>query len=156
MRQQIHLLGVLGALTCGAVAACNRAPVESFLPLSGTYVLQRANHAPLPLLLSSSAYGRYELLAETLLFEPGGKVLRERSIRRTHSSVGRDTTYTHRNQQEYRLRGQRLEIGAFQPCPPNANCVGNDVGTVTGPQIEVLTGLYRTGTEPPYLLYLRQ
>lgn len=156
MRQHILILSILGALTGGALAACGRAPLESTLPLSGTYMLQQANDAPLPFLLSASESERYELLSDVLLFRPRGTVIRERTIRRTDLAAGRDTTYAHRVEQEYRLRGQVLEIGSFQPCPPNALCVGNEIGTVSGPHLEVRSSLYRTGAELPRLLYLYQ
>lgn len=156
MRQQILVLSVLGALTSGALTACDRAPLEFAVPLSGTYELQQANGAPLPFLLSSDASERYELVSEVLVFDPEGKVLRERRIRRTDLATGHDTIDAHSFQQEYRVRGDLLEIGSFHPCPPNANCVGNDIGTVIEPQIELQSSLYGRGIERPRLLYLRQ
>ena len=45
---------------------------------------------------------------------------------------------------QYRRVGTRIEVGSFTACPPNALCVANDTGTISGAGI-ILTG-YRYGS----------
>jgi hypothetical protein len=43
---------------------------------------------------------------------------------------GTETTIT--NTFDYKIHGNEFEIGSFEPCPPNANCVGTYKGTISG------------------------
>lgn len=138
------------------LGACSPDPTTPTEPLSGVYLLQQANGAPLPFVLSSGTHERYELLAESLTFLAEGEVVRERTFRLTKLGTGRDTTYTHAIRQAYLLHGERLEIGSFRPCPPDANCVGNDVGVASDQRIELQSALYSTGPELPRFVYVRR
>ncbi|HEV2149228.1 MAG TPA: hypothetical protein VGR37_17635 [Longimicrobiaceae bacterium] len=155
MPRSVHLLRLAAALACGLVAACDGgpgAPVQP--PLTGTYVLQTVNGRALPHTLSSDATERYLLLAETIAFDASGSAARERTIREVRSDARRNTTYTTLIEAEYRLAGTRIEVGWFRPCPPNANCIGNDVGQVGTHRLVLESNLYATGPAgPPTLVY---
>jgi hypothetical protein len=124
------------------VSACRADDTLSPSSLAGTYVLERANASPLPLLLSASSPWRYTLLAESLTFHGGGQVIRARTIREENSATGVIKTIPASFNQEFRMRYRTVEIGSFTPCPPNALCVGNDTGVVTGETISLVSNWY--------------
>lgn len=146
----------LPAVALALLGACSPGPTTPGQPLAGVYVLQRADGVPLPFVLSSEAGERYELLAESLTFAPDGQVLRARTFRHSQVGTGRDTTYIREVEEAYLVRGRRLEIGRFQPCPPNANCLANDVGAASSRWIELRSPRYGPRPDRPRLLFVRR
>ena len=63
---------------------------------------------------------------------------------------GGDVTYT--NTFDYRIDGDRIEIGSFQPCPINAICAANWLGTIDGSRL-ALTMFPTTSQGPIVYLY---
>ncbi len=49
---------------------------------------------------------------------------------------GTETTIT--NTLDYRIKGNQIEIGSFEPCPPNANCAANFTGTISGEALSLI------------------
>jgi hypothetical protein len=124
------------------ISACRAEDTVSPNSLLGTYFLEQANSAPLPLLLSASAPWRYSLVAESLTFDGDGRVARARIIREENSATGKISTITSSLGLQYRVGRRTVEIGSFTPCPANALCVGNDTGVVTGETISLVSNSY--------------
>lgn len=124
------------------ISACRAEDTVSPSSLVGTYVLERANAAPLPLLLRADAPWRSSLLAESFTFDSDGRVIRARTIREENSATGVIRTIPSSLNQEFRVGHRTVEIGSFTPCPPNALCVSNDTGVVMGETISLVSNMY--------------
>jgi len=88
---------------------------------------------------------RLQILADTLRFEGSSMVQRALAFRRVRLSLGTVELHHLNFEMEYRLRGMTLEMGSFQPCPPNASCVANDVGTYDAATGTINLTTYRFG-----------
>lgn len=150
-------LAALAAAACLALlAACDDDGLGPEMRLAGErYRLARANGQPLPALLWQDTDGRSAaLVAEELTFEPLRMVRVHRTLRLT-DAAGVATTESGIWRLEYRLRDGRIELGSFTPCPPNAACIANDVGTLHGDAIVVESGRYSIDRAPALLRYDR-
>jgi len=94
------------------------------------------------------------LVAETLTFEPLRTVRVDRTLRLTDGD-GVATTESTTWRVEYRVRDGRVELGSFTPCPPNALCLANDVGTFQDGAISVVSAQYAVDGSPAVLRYER-
>ncbi|HEU0076356.1 MAG TPA: hypothetical protein VFQ76_01830 [Longimicrobiaceae bacterium] len=157
MTSAARLLAALVLCASAALAACDGdGPAGPGEPLTGRYLLHAVDGRPLPHVISSVPTEEHTLLAEAITFHASGRATRERTSRRLRALEGRDTTYTLVARAEYRRSGTRVEIGFFRPCPPNASCPANDVGTVEGEEMVLASGLYRTRPgAAPVLAYTR-
>lgn len=119
------------------------------------YRLVRVNGAPPPATLWQQADGSSAtLLAEELTFQAVGTVRIARSLRLTDAAaVATDEARSWAA--EYRVRDRRIEMGSFTPCPPNALCIANDVGTLQVDAIVIESGRYAIGDAPALLRYER-
>ena len=140
---------VLAAAACGGDGLD---PARS--ELNGRYALAAAEGAPLPLVLWTESSGASAaLLADTLAFTPDGRVTRTRVLRHTDAR-GTVATETAAFTVEYRRRAHSIEIGRFTPCPINAICVGNDVGTLFPPVLHLRSSMYTIRNRPGLLRYV--
>jgi hypothetical protein len=141
---------LLAALGC---SGDGRSPFGPSELLGATYALTSVNGEPLPFTLWTEASGASAtLVGESLVFGAGDRVERRRVLRQT-SAQGVTTTEPMTIPQEYRRSGLAIEIGWFEPCPPNALCIGNDVGTLTSAGVRLTSNMYHVGGRPAELRY---
>lgn len=135
------------------VAAVTVACDESTAPpqtLSGLYVLETINGRPVPAIVSAGQADTSFMLSATLTLDDAGNAVRVEHWRNVYPPNRTDEgTFTaHR---EYRITGDRITVGIFTPCPPNALCEGNKVGKVTS---TTLTLAYEDPTASTWLYRL--
>jgi hypothetical protein len=136
------------AVLVAALSACNSSgpggPRQS-VP-AGTYVMTSVNgHAP-AVTTDSSAHEWGQIIADTLIFVSDTKVQRHLVIRRVDTVYGSDNVYRPMVELEYRLDGERIEMGSFSPCPDL--CVRNDVGTYSPGDGSISLTTYWYGAAP--------
>ena len=136
------------ALTLGAALLACDDPVRPAAPRARTYALARADGRPPAATVDTSGLGFAVVLADTLIFEPAGRVTRALTLRLVTSSLGTDRTSHHRSAFEYRQRGRQVEVGSFRPCPPNALCAPNDTGVVSPDGRVILMRTHWYGRRP--------
>ena len=120
---------------------------------SGRFVLTTVNGKPLPALVDTSAVDYGVVLADTIDLDATGVATRAFAFRRVNTSLGTDVVYPIRQVLAYRLGpGTTIEIGSFTPCPANASCIANDVGTLTVDGMELVSGRYGAA---PHLTFVR-
>ena len=157
-RSPLASLAALAALLVASLTGgCGDANgVLPFAPDGGVstrYALLSIHGQPLPATLYTEASGASAaLLADTLVLGVTGRAERRRALRFTEAT-GAVRVETVRLEVEYRRRGARIEVGWFTPCPPNALCVGNDVGWVVGDRLLVESRFYYIGNQPGALVY---
>lgn len=120
-----------------AVAACSDATAPAERRLEGYFVLATVDEARPPVLVSTSGTSKYFLVTDNLGFDGKSEVGRHRVIREENTTTGQVTVYSNSFTQDYRVRGDSVEIGSFTPCPPNALCVANERGTFTENRLEL-------------------
>lgn len=135
-RKILLLLGV--ALT----AACQDATAPSNT-INAQFALKNVNGQSLPSLLWATPQETTTVYWSSLYLNKQGKAILSEHRRNVYQGVATDATYT--NAYDYRLNGNQIEIGSFQPCAPNALCMGNFTGTLDGANL-VLTVAHLTPT----------
>lgn len=147
----------LGGMLAAAVlcTACSDTTGLITSRFEGTYALQSVNGNPVPALAAQGGGQRYFLLADTLAFSRDGTVARSRTVRHIDdtSAPARETVYSDRSVFPYAVDDGRLTIGSRAPCPPNANCIGFEEGTISETHAVVIGRLYWSGD--PVLTYRR-
>ena len=114
---------------------------------------ERANGQPLPATLWTQDDGASAtLVGESLVFGAGDRLERQRVIRQ-RSAQGETTTEASTIPLAYRRAGPSIEIGWFEPCPPNALCIANDRGTLTTSEVRLTSHMYHVGDRPAELRY---
>jgi hypothetical protein len=156
MPSAVRLLATLALCATAGLAACGEGPSVPGQPLSGRYLLRTVDGRPLPCVFTSGGLEEYTTLSESITFDPSGAATHERTMRQVSRHTGRDTTYTLVDEAAYRQSGARVEIGRFRPCPPNAFCPANDVGTLRGADLVLTSSMYNTGSGArPILVFTR-
>lgn len=122
------------------LTACGDPTAPQEASLTGAYTLSAVDGAPVPALLNESNGFRYLLVSDFLDFDGNGSLHRVRVIRHENTLTSEVTIYSNSFTQDYRVRGDSVEIGTFIPCPPNAFCVRNELGTFTTEQIILTAG----------------
>lgn len=137
-RRSIALLAVsLLASACGTVLAPSNGSE------AGRYVATRFDSHALPTMTDSSAIEFGLLLADTLELDGRGAARRAFTVRRVGSA--RDTVYRVAIPMKYRVDGTAIQVGSLAPCPPNAICVGDDVGRFIRSGISLTAYMYGSG-----------
>jgi len=96
--------------------------------IDAQYALQTINDRQLPTYLAPTPGPTATIFWSTLTLDKAGKAVMAEH-RRVEPPLTEGTyTYTY----DYRINGNLIEIGSFQPCPANANCAPNRVGTIFG------------------------
>jgi len=103
--------------------ACDTATTAPSLP-STHYQLRAINGRQLPTYLASSPGSTATILSSELFLSTTGKAI---MIEHRQDIVLGEGSYT--NTFDYRINGNQIEIGSFEPCPINANCAANRAGT---------------------------
>lgn len=124
--------GITAALLLALACSSCSTPTAVTPQLSATYVLASASGSALPIVISKDGGERHTLHADTLRFEPDGLVHLTAVIGFSGSpSLGaRDSTYARRITLQYVIEGCSFVMGRLTPCPPNANCVGPESGSI--------------------------
>ena len=129
MRHQESLIRhAAQGLLLAALSACGSSgPVGPRASVrAGTYAMTSVNgHAP-AVTTDSTAQEWGQIIADTLIFVSDTKVQRHLVFRRVNTVVGSDNVYRPMLELDYRLDGERLEMGSFSCIDL---CVANDVGT---------------------------
>ena len=108
-----------------ATIACRDATAPLTLPAQ--FNLENINGRPVPTFFSPTPGLTPTILSASLTLDNAGKAVMTEHRREFD---GTETTIT--NTFDYRIKGNQIEIGSFQPCPPNANCIGTLKGTISG------------------------
>jgi hypothetical protein len=142
--------------TAALVVGCRQeaaAPIRA--PFAGTYALEWLNGSPLPALAAEGAGQRYFVLADTLAFSPEGTVARRLTVRHIDATATppEETVYRHRLVFPYTVDDGHLTIGFREVCPPNANCIGFEEGTVSAANAVVIGRIFWPGE--PILMFRR-
>lgn len=119
------------------VAACDGLPTLTEADLLGTFDLVRVDGRELPAELWEDSGQSGVLHHEELEFLPAGRVVRSYRFVLTYLPTGEEVVSDVTFESEYRIRGSTVEIGRFEPCPPNALCLPNDVGMVRNGRLEL-------------------
>ena len=116
---------------------------------SGLYVLESVNGQGVPAIVSASQIDTSFLLSATLTLDGAGHGVRSEHWRYVYQpNPVEEGTFT--ANVEYRITGDNITVGSFQPCPANANCEGNKVGKITS---TTLTLAYANNPTAPVFLY---
>jgi hypothetical protein len=113
---------------CAACAACAHEPAGPESEVTGTYGLASVDGDTLPAVLWTEGGVTLRLGTDLLIFDGRGGVTRTFTWQRDSLPVGMVESGTQTAVLQYRVRGDSVELGTFTPCPPNALCIGNDVG----------------------------
>src|SRR5262249_25481263 len=119
------LAGLVAAL-CACDSGRSGGPRASVR--AGTYALTSVDGHPPAVPTDSTAQEWGQIRADTLVFSSDSRVERHIVFRRVNTVLGSDVVYRPNLELEYRLEGERLEIGSFSPCSIAAICLPNDVG----------------------------
>lgn len=115
-------------LALGIVVACRNATEPQPVRISGLYSLEDVNGVPLPATISAGAGDTTYIVSSILSLDSDGAAVTTNTLRHIYLQYPpEETTYV--LQQAYRLTGDSIEIGAFEPCPGPVECVGNIHGT---------------------------
>ena len=128
---------ILTGLMIAALAACNGSPFGAEPELSGVYDLVEADGDGLPVEVWSGESHEMTLISEELEFRPGGLVVRTSQTVTTELATSDGEVTEEVQEVEYRINGPGISMGRFDPCPPNAFCLPNDIGVVRGDRVEV-------------------
>lgn len=130
------------------IMACHESTSPPQL-VSGVYVLETVNNHGVPAIVSAGQADTSFMLSATLTLDGTGHGIRSEHWRYVFQpNQVEEGTFT--ANVEYRISGENIELGSFQPCPPNALCEGNKVGRFTS---TTLTLSYADNTTAPVFLY---
>jgi hypothetical protein len=102
------------------------------LTVSATFDLQTINGRQVPTYLSAAAGPTTTIFSSILVLDSRGKA--EMTEHRSDALGGEEiATWTF----DYRITGNKIEIGSFEPCPINANCAPNRIGTISGEVLNI-------------------
>ena len=117
--QKVFLLLLSSTIACSDSAA----PV----PVPSYFVLQAINGRQLPTYFS--AQSNITILSASLGLDGMGKANMTEVRRKIIQGIPTETHYT--TIFDYRIHGDQIEIGSFKPCPINAVCASNRIGTIS-------------------------
>jgi len=116
---------------------------------SGVYVLESVNGQGVPAIVSASQIDTSFILSATITLDGTGHAIRSEHWRYVYQpNHVEEGTFT--ANAEYRITGDNITVGSFQPCPANALCEGNKVGEFTS---TTLTLAYENNPTAPVFLY---
>jgi len=112
-------------LVLGSTIACHDSTGPVAVP--AYFVLQGINGRQLPTYFS--AQSNITILSASLGLDGTGKAKMTELRREVVQGIPTETLYT--STLDYRIHGDHIEIGSFEPCPINAICAANLVGTIS-------------------------
>ncbi len=116
--QKAFLLVLVSSIGCDSTTA----PPS----VSGYFVLQTINSRALPTFLAATPGNTATIVSSTLTLNTAGKAV---VTEHRQDIFQGDGTYS--TTLDYRIHGTQIEIGSFSPCPINALCAANWIGTFT-------------------------
>jgi hypothetical protein len=116
--QKALLLALCSTIACHESTAPAPAPAY--------FVLKAISGRQLPTLFSFGS--NITILSASLGLDGAGKGKRTELRREIVQGVPSETLYT--TTFDYRIQGDQIEIGSFEPCPINAICAANITGTI--------------------------
>jgi hypothetical protein len=119
------------ALTLALTVGCHDSTAPLVLPAQ--FELENINGRQLPTYFFATPGLTATILSAGLTLDNAGKAIMTEHRREFD---GEETTYT--NTFDYRIKDSTIEIGHFEPCPPNANCVGIRAGKISGGALTLL------------------
>jgi len=133
---------------------CRDAIEPSPATVSGLFVLQSVDGRTLPTIISAGAGDTTQVLWSTVTLDSTGQAVTVNHISHAYLQSGsEENTYTLR--QQYRLKGDSIEIGGFGGCPPGADCAGNIHGKITGSTLAIAEFYNPYPTNPIIYIYNR-
>jgi len=148
----VPAVAVLAAL---AIAACDGFPTGTDGILSGSFELTAVEGGPLPAEMWSDPRAVGTLHSDRLEFRPDGTVTRRYRFVITDHQSDEAEVIEATHELEYRRRGRRVEIGRFDPCPPNVFCRPNDTGRIRNGRLELESSQWSLRNRSA-LTYIRQ
>jgi hypothetical protein len=139
-----RLLLLLGV---ALMAACHDATAPSNT-INAQFILENVNGLPLPSILWASPQETTTVYWSTLYLNKQGQAVLSEHRRNVYQGVATEATYT--NNYEYRLNGDQIQIGYFQPCPANAVCFGFLTGTIDGSNLALIVARLTPTTDIVY------
>lgn len=146
---------LVGCVLASMLVACRADELGPTPPeLDATYALVTVDGRRVPEKVAEGSGHLTTLIADTLRFSRNGTVVRSVA----YHSIGdpsvlpfipEDTTYRFQITYPYVVKGNWLRMGNLNPCPPNANCLGSESGTITASGIILRGGLF-WGAETEY------
>ena len=103
------------------------------LALPAQFNLENINGRQLPTYFSPTPGLTPTIVWASLTLDNAGKAV---MIEHRLAFDGTETTIT--NTLDYRIKGNQIEIGSFEPCAPNANCAANFIGTISGEALSLI------------------
>jgi hypothetical protein len=133
------------AVATAFTMACSE-PTRPPERVSQDFLLESINGQPLPAVVNAAPGDTTRILSATVSFDLAGNAFTSERWSRVYS-VNQTDQGTLALQQEYRITSGEIVVGSFTPCPPNAICAGNKIGTITE---STLTLSYDDPTAPVY------
>ena len=115
-------IAFLGA-SVGAIA-CKDVTPPSNLPAFRYFVLQSVNQNPVPTTIVAGLADTLEVLSATVTLDSAGRAVTTHHFNEFYRGYPAQE-YNQVWQLSYRMKGDSIEIGNFNPCPPNADCMGS-------------------------------
>ena len=103
---------------------CDTATATAPAGLTTHYQLRAINGRQLPTYLAPTPGSTATIVSSSLFLSTDGKAV---MVERRQDIVLGEGTYM--NSFDYRIDGNQIEIGSFEPCPSNAICAANRIGT---------------------------
>jgi len=137
------------------LAACDAYSTSASEEVTGSYDLVLAGGEPVPVEVRREHGVSSVLASERLEFLADGSVIRSQSFVETELATGTEEVFDYTWEMEYRRSGRSIEIGRFTPCPPNALCAPNDIGTLRSGGLDLASSRWTSG-DPIELTYVRR
>jgi hypothetical protein len=116
-----------------AVVACSSDVVAPERAISAEFSLVSINGRRLPTYLAVTPGPSATIFWAQLSLDKSGKAVM--TEHRQLDPLGTEGIFT--STSNYRLRGTKIEIGSFTPCPINAICLANHSGTLVGSRLDL-------------------
>ena len=110
-------------------AGCHEATGPSPQVPSRFFVLESIAGRNLPAIISAGAGETTQVIWSTVTLDSAGGALTVHHFSQAYLQYPHEET-TSVLHQEYRMKGDSIEIGGFKPCPPGAMCAGNLHGSL--------------------------
>lgn len=148
----MRLLRLTPSLLVVFALACHDT-VEPTPTVSRLYTLETVDGQPLPATISAGAGETTQVVWSTLTLESSGQAVTVHHLSGVWlQNPPEESTVVRR--QEYRITGDSIEIGSFHPCPPGAECVGNNLGQI-GDSTVAIAEFYRVYPTDPVVYRYR-
>jgi hypothetical protein len=115
--------------TAALTMACSD-PTRPPERVSQFFLLESINGQPLPAIVNAAPGDTTRILSATVNFDLAGNAFTAERWRRVYP-VNQADEATLTLDQKYRITRGTIIVGSFTPCPPNALCIGNKIGTIT-------------------------